>query len=134
MENAIEVRITKEPLRVEAIPHREEVGEAGVALPQRLRAERVHLPPVRSPLEAQHDLLDGLEVLRGILPPVPVDGDVARRATVGGRQPAVIGRCEPHLDREADTPPAVVDERAQGLERGAEVLGGITAPAAHAIS
>ena len=96
----------------------------GIPVAQDRGIQRVHLAPVRTPAEREHDLLDGLEVLGRVLAPVAVDGDVARGAAVRGRQPDVVGGGEAHLDGERDPPPALVDERAERLERGPHVLGG----------
>src|SRR6478735_6905091 len=72
-EHAIEVRVAEQPLRVEKVAQGDEVVESGVARPQRVGAEGVHLAPVRPTVEAEHDLLDRLEVLGRVLAPVAVD-------------------------------------------------------------
>ena len=74
----------------------------------------MHLPPVRAAAEGVHDRLDAPEVLLEGLADVTVHGDVPPLFAIGRRQRDVVGRHEPHLDREADHHPAAVDELADG--------------------
>ena len=72
-----DLSIGEAAFRVEPVAHRDELVEMRVHGAQRLRVLEVHLAPVRAPAVATHDRLDRHEVLGGVLPKIPVHGDVA---------------------------------------------------------
>jgi hypothetical protein len=62
--------------------------------------EVVHLAPVRAAADGAGDLLERAEVLAVRHAGELVDRDVGRVPALRGRQPDVIGRGDPDLDRE----------------------------------
>ncbi len=99
-EHLFGVVVGEEPSRVELVPQRDEVAEPRVHRGQGLGVAVVHLAPVRPPAERLRLRLEPAEVVLVGRPDVLVDRDVRGVAAVPVRQPDVVGRGEPHLDRE----------------------------------
>ena len=105
-ENPSDVGVGEAAVGIEAGAHRLEVVPARIARAQRLGGLEVALAPVRAAVVVVHDRLDGAEVRLPCHALEHVDGDVAGRALVRRAQQRVVGRDEPHLDRERHLEPA----------------------------
>ena len=105
------VLVGEDAAGVELVADRLEVGEPRVHGRQRRRVLEVALAPMRAAAEGAHDVLDPLEVVAPLHPPVLMDRDVARVLLVGGADQRIVAGDHPELDWEEDVDPALVDHR-----------------------